>query len=30
VVVKNGSEDLKQAVAFFQQVKQRPSLKKGF
>jgi hypothetical protein len=29
VVVKNGSENLKQAVAFFQQVKQRPSLKKG-
>ena len=29
VVVKNGSENLKQAVAFFQQVKQRPGLKKG-
>src|SRR5918995_578665 len=29
VVVKNGSENLKQAVAFFQQVKQRPGVKKG-
>ncbi len=29
VVVKNDSENLKQAVAFFQQVKQRPDLKKG-
>lgn len=29
VVVKNGSENLEQAVAFFQQVKQRPGAKKG-
>ena len=29
VVVKNGSENLELAVAFFQQVKQRPSVKKG-
>lgn len=29
VVAKNDSEDLEQAVAFFQQVKQRPGLKKG-
>jgi hypothetical protein len=29
VVVKNDSENLNQAVAFFQQVKQRPGLKKG-
>jgi hypothetical protein len=29
VVVKNDSENLKLAVAFFQQVKQRPDLKKG-
>ena len=29
IVVKNGSENLAQATAFFQQVKQRPGLKKG-
>ena len=29
VVVQNGSENFKQAVAFFQQVKQRPGIKKG-
>ncbi len=29
VVVRNGSENLEQAVAFFQQVKQRPGAKKG-
>ena len=29
VVVKNGSENLEQAVGFFQQVKQRPGVKKG-
>jgi hypothetical protein len=29
VVVKNGSENLELAVAFFQQVKQRPGVKKG-
>ena len=29
VVVKDGSENFEQAVAFFQQVKQRPGLKKG-
>ena len=29
VVVKNGSGDLEQAIAFFQQVKQRPGIKKG-
>ena len=29
VVVKDGSEDLEQAVAFFQQIKQRPGVKKG-
>ena len=29
VVVKNGSENLELAVAFFQQVKMRPSVKKG-
>jgi hypothetical protein len=29
VVVKNGSENLAQAVAFFQQVKQRPGVMKG-
>ncbi len=29
VVVKNGTENLEQAVGFFQQVKQRPSVKKG-
>jgi hypothetical protein len=29
VVVKNDSENLEQAVAFFQQIKQRPDLKKG-
>jgi len=29
VVVKDGSEDLEQAVAFFQQIKQRPGAKKG-
>jgi hypothetical protein len=29
VVVKNDSENLEQAVAFFQQVKQRPRIKKG-
>jgi hypothetical protein len=29
VVVKNGSENLELAVAFLQQVKQRPSVKKG-
>ena len=29
VVVKNDSENLEQAVAFFQQVKQRPGFKKG-
>jgi Trp operon repressor len=29
VVVKNGSENFEQAVAFFQEVKQRPGLKKG-
>ncbi len=29
VVVKNGSENFEQAIAFFQQVKQRPGMKKG-
>jgi hypothetical protein len=29
VVVRNRSENLEQAVAFFQQVRQRPGLKKG-
>ena len=29
VVVKNDSEDLEQIVAFFQQVRQRPGMKKG-
>ena len=29
VVVKNGSENLEQAVSFFQQVKQRPGVMKG-
>ena len=29
VVVKNDSETLKQAVAFFQQVRQQPGMKKG-
>ncbi|HEV8719359.1 MAG TPA: hypothetical protein VGW77_01815 [Candidatus Binatia bacterium] len=29
VVVKSGSENLNQAVAFFQQVKQQPGVKKG-
>ena len=29
VVVKNGSENLEQAVAFFQQVRERPGKKKG-
>ena len=29
VVVKDGSENLEQAIAFFQQVKQRPGVKKG-
>jgi hypothetical protein len=29
VVVKNGSENLAQAVAFYQQVKQRPGVMKG-
>ena len=29
VVVKNGSGNLEQAIAFFQQVKQRPGMKKG-
>lgn len=29
VVVKNDAENLEQAVAFFQQVKQRPGIKKG-
>jgi len=29
VVAKNGSENLEWAIAFFQQVKQRPGLKKG-
>ena len=29
VVVKNDSENLEQAIAFFQQVRQRPGLKKG-
>jgi hypothetical protein len=29
VVVKNDSENLEQAVAFFQQVRQRPGAKKG-
>ncbi len=29
VAVKNGSENLELAVAFFQQVKQRPGVKKG-
>ena len=29
VVVKNSSDNLEQAVAFFQQVKQRPGVKKG-
>ena len=29
VVVKSASENLNQAVAFFQQVKQRPGFKKG-
>ena len=29
MVVKNGSENLALAVEFFQQVKQRPGLKKG-
>src|ERR1043166_1522969 len=29
VVVQNGSENFKQAAAFFQQIKQRPGMKKG-
>jgi hypothetical protein len=29
VVVKNDSENLEQSIAFFQQVKQRPGIKKG-
>jgi len=29
VIVKHGSENLEQAIAFFQQVKQRPGMKKG-
>lgn len=29
VVVKNGSGDFEQAIAFFQQVKQQPGMKKG-
>jgi hypothetical protein len=29
VVVKNGSENLALAVEFFQQIKQRPGVKKG-
>ena len=29
VVVKNGSGEFEEAVAFFQQVKQRPGMKKG-
>jgi hypothetical protein len=29
LVVKNDSENLEQAIAFFQQVKQRPGIKKG-
>ena len=29
VVVKNDSENLEQAVAFFQQVKQQPGVRKG-
>jgi hypothetical protein len=29
VVVENASENLEHAVAFFQQVKQRPGIKKG-
>jgi hypothetical protein len=29
VVVKNGSENLDWAIAFFQQIKQRPGFKKG-
>ena len=29
VVVKDGSENLELAIAFFQQVKQRPGVKKG-
>jgi hypothetical protein len=29
VVVKNGSENLEWAIAFFQQIKQRPGFKKG-
>ena len=29
VVVKNGSGNFEEAIAFFQQVKQRPGMKKG-
>lgn len=29
LVVKNGSESLEQAVTFFQQVRQRPGVRKG-
>jgi F420-0:gamma-glutamyl ligase-like protein len=29
VVVKNDSDNLEQAIAFFQQVKQRPGMRKG-
>ena len=29
VVVKNDSDNLEQAVAFFQQVKQQPGVRKG-
>jgi hypothetical protein len=29
VVVKDGGENLELAIAFFQQVKQRPGVKKG-
>ena len=29
VVVRNGSENLEQAITFFQQVRQRPGAKKG-
>jgi hypothetical protein len=29
VVVKNGSENLRQAIGFFQQVRQQPGVKKG-
>jgi len=29
VLVKNGSENFELAVAFFQQVKQQPGVKKG-